>query len=127
MICKLQDWTLHSFPFAYAAFDIISSDGNPHAIQLYTDISASKCLLPILRTCFHSHLIFKSEFVSSDPSNEVVWNTSFTAKSIYHTAEQKLKTLRTLSETNDMSDDASVMFAYSVVISAWIPMVIFLI
>lgn len=63
-------------------------------------------------------LFFESglEFVSSDDSNIITWNTSFTAKSIYHMSQQK--TLQTLTENNDMSEDGTQILAYSVVIKS---------
>ena len=57
------------------------------------------------------HFHIKSEFVSSDDSNFVSWNTSLTTKSIIHMAQQR--TLRNLVENNDMSEDGSQIFAYT--------------
>jgi len=109
---KLQDWTLHSFPFAYAAFDIISSDGSPHEIQLYTDATARECLLSIkyAHICLNSEL----EYVSSLETSMVTWNTTFTAKSIYHMVQRR--PLQTLTENVDMSEDGSLIWAYAAVI-----------
>lgn len=41
-ISQLNDWTLHSLPFVYLAVDIWSTDGNPHAVQLYSDVTGRK-------------------------------------------------------------------------------------
>jgi len=111
---KLQDWTLHSLPFAYAAVDIISSDGSPHAIQLYTDATGRKCSL--VRTYVYVLWIyhFRLGLVSSDDTSMITWNTSLTAKSIYHVLQQR--TLQTLTEHDDMSEDGSLIWAYMAVI-----------
>jgi len=58
-------------------------------------------------------LHFKLEFVSADDTNIITWNTSLTSKSIYHVSQQK--TLQTLTENNDMSEDGSQILAYTAV------------
>jgi len=47
-VFKLQDWTLHSFPFAYAFIDIWATDANLHTIQLYTDVAGREYSLMLL-------------------------------------------------------------------------------
>ncbi len=37
------DLKRQSLPFSYLDISVISSDGNPHDVQLYTDITAGKC------------------------------------------------------------------------------------
>jgi hypothetical protein len=39
---KPADWTLHSFPFAYMAIDVWSTDSQPHHVQIYSDVSGGK-------------------------------------------------------------------------------------
>lgn len=60
------------------------------------------------------YLKLKSEFVSSNVNNIVTWNTSLTAKSIYHMSQPR--TLRPLTEINEMSEDGTQVLAYSAVI-----------
>jgi hypothetical protein len=112
MQLKLQDWTLHSLPFAYATFDIASSDGDPHAVQLYTDTSIRECLLTIMHPWILP-LTLESELASSNDTNVVTWNTSLTAKSIYHMAQQM--SAQTLVENGDMAEDGSQILAYTAV------------
>jgi len=57
----------------------------------------------------------KLEFLSPDDSSVVKWNTSLTAKSIYHMAEQV--PWQSLTEKNDMSEDGTQVFAYAAVIN----------
>ena len=40
------DWVKQSTPFSYLAVDFASTDGQKHSVQIYSDISAGKCLLP---------------------------------------------------------------------------------
>lgn len=42
-----SDLVLQSFPFSYAYVDIKSLDGNPHSVQLYTDITGGIRFLPL--------------------------------------------------------------------------------
>ena len=56
-------------------------------------------------------LKLKSEFVSSNVNDTVTWNTSHTAKSVYHVS--RLRTLRPLTK---MSEDGTQVLAYSAVI-----------
>ena len=44
----------------------------------------------------------------------VTWNTTFTAKSIYHMVQRR--PLQTLTENVDMSEDGSLIWAYAAVI-----------
>ncbi|KAI0676058.1 hypothetical protein C8Q78DRAFT_1074999 [Trametes maxima] len=45
-----SDWVLQSLPFAYLSVDAISTDGQVHNVQLYSDISAGVSkLFPISR------------------------------------------------------------------------------
>jgi hypothetical protein len=60
------------------------------------------------------HLNFKLGIVSSDDTNIITWNTTVTDKSIYHIVQQR--TLRALTENNDMSEDGSLIWAYTAVI-----------
>jgi len=115
---KLQDWALHSFPFSYTAVDIASSDGADHAIQLYFDITLRECSTSHPHTHAHSSstLEFNIDLSTSDTTNVVTWNTSFTDKSVYHMGQRQ--TIQTLTERNDMAEDGHQVVAYSAVIIA---------
>ena len=54
------------------------------------------------------------EFLSADDSNIFTWDISPTAKSIYHIAQRR--TLQTLTENDDMSEDGFLILAYTAVI-----------
>ncbi|KAF8518821.1 hypothetical protein BU17DRAFT_66217 [Hysterangium stoloniferum] len=88
---ELNDWTLHTLPFAYLAIDLWSIDGNSHAVQIYSDVAG--------------------QFVSSNPANILTWNTTLTSKLIYHQAQQS--TIRLFMENNDMSEDGAQYFAFA--------------
>lgn len=51
------------------------------------------------------------ELASSNDTNVVTWTTGLTAKSIYHMAQQR--TLQTLVENSDMSEDGSQILAFT--------------
>ncbi|KAJ4485238.1 hypothetical protein J3R30DRAFT_3282917 [Lentinula aciculospora] len=55
---------LQSFPFTYVYMNLSSTDGNPHSIQLYEDITG--------------------EWTSFDLNSEVQWNTTVSESIIYH-------------------------------------------
>ncbi|KIK65815.1 hypothetical protein GYMLUDRAFT_158671, partial [Collybiopsis luxurians FD-317 M1] len=62
-----DDLVLQSFPFTYIFFEASSMDGNPHSLQVYQDISG--------------------EWVSSDDTDAVQWNTTKSGAIIYHQAQ----------------------------------------
>ena len=37
-----DDWVLQSLPFVYLAIDVTSTDGQPHNVQLYSDVSGGE-------------------------------------------------------------------------------------
>ncbi|KAJ8483513.1 hypothetical protein ONZ51_g4651 [Trametes cubensis] len=59
-----SDWVLQSLPFSYVSVEASSLDGQPHDVQMYSDISA--------------------EWLSGDRSSPVRWSQHSTGRSIYH-------------------------------------------
>ncbi|KAI0793186.1 hypothetical protein C8Q75DRAFT_804004 [Abortiporus biennis] len=84
-----EDPVKQSLPFSYLSFEAVSTDGAGHNVQVYTDISA--------------------EWMSSNLSNIVNWNTTQTAGSTFHTIVQQ--TPHQFSEANDIADDVIVYYA----------------
>ncbi|KAH8823811.1 hypothetical protein DL96DRAFT_1615536 [Flagelloscypha sp. PMI_526] len=86
---ETSDLSLQSLPFSYMAVDVISKDGAPHDVQLYSDVSG--------------------EWASSSNTDTAQWSTQFTPDSII----QKISTStqRSFVETNDMVDDGIFYYA----------------
>lgn len=108
---KLNDWARHSLPFAYLAIDLWSTDGSPHAVQVYSDFTGGKLLStspPVIL-----YIIVDIEFVSSNSSNRIVWSTIPTSKYIYHKIQQS--TIQHFEENNDMSEDGTQYLAFGMV------------
>ncbi|KAK7045344.1 hypothetical protein VNI00_007593 [Paramarasmius palmivorus] len=59
---------LQSFPFGYVYVDAISSDGNTHSVQIYSDLSG--------------------EWLSDDSSDTISWGTQISASMVFHSAER---------------------------------------
>ncbi|KAJ8483511.1 hypothetical protein ONZ51_g4652 [Trametes cubensis] len=59
-----SDWVLQSLPFSFVSVEASSLDGQPHDVQVYSDISA--------------------EWLSGDRSSPVRWSQHSTEQSIYH-------------------------------------------
>ncbi|KAJ7254983.1 hypothetical protein B0H12DRAFT_545654 [Mycena haematopus] len=59
-----SDWVLQSFPFSYVYLDGTSIDGQPHSVQLYSDISA--------------------EWVTNSFGTGIQWSTTKTNNTVYH-------------------------------------------
>jgi len=60
------------------------------------------------------HRLFNLDLLSANDNSIVnTWSTNFSAKSIYHMAQQR--TLQNLTEAGGMSEDGSQVLAYSAV------------
>jgi hypothetical protein len=106
---KLNDWTLHTFPFAYLSINLWSTDGNPHPVQVYSDVTGRKfSIRPLLSSFFNPHV----EFLSSR-NVDITWNTNQTSNLVYHQAQQSAG--QPFTENNDMSEDGTQYFAFSAV------------
>ncbi|ESK96787.1 glutaminase [Moniliophthora roreri MCA 2997] len=86
-----SNWVVQSFPFVYISVDVESLDGDPHDIQLYSDISA--------------------EWASGDPEQVVTWNTTTAGLSVYHQVSRQIP--QPMTETKNIADDSNVYFAMS--------------
>src|SRR5260221_7754394 len=90
--------------------DLWSTDSQPHHVQIYSDVSGRRCHLFILSFESSSHT-FNIEFVSSNSTNMISWNTTRTPSgdSIYHRVQRT--SMESLTEYNDMSEDGALYFA----------------
>ncbi|KAJ7585364.1 hypothetical protein C8J56DRAFT_788320 [Mycena floridula] len=82
------DLVKQSLPFSYLSVDITSIDGQAHAVQLYSDISA--------------------EWISGDKTSIAVWKTTQTANSVYHQATRQAPV--PFEETSNIADDSTVYY-----------------
>lgn len=103
----MGDLRLHSFPFGYLAINLWSTDSQPHSVQLYSDVSGGQFL-------FFSHSVAPElenviDFVSSNVSNAIIWNTTETSRIIYH--QVRRLAVDPLAENKDMSEDGVLYFA----------------
>ncbi|KAF9531900.1 hypothetical protein CPB83DRAFT_760361, partial [Crepidotus variabilis] len=73
-----------SFPFSYVTIDVISTDGQPHNVQLYPDLTG--------------------ELLSNDLSDKINFNTTQTTSSTFHTLQSTSPTH--FQERNKISDDS---------------------
>ncbi|KAI0335019.1 hypothetical protein GY45DRAFT_1367055 [Cubamyces sp. BRFM 1775] len=78
-----SDWVLQSLPFSYVSVEATALDGQPHEVQVYSDISA--------------------EWLSGDRSNLVHWSQQSTSNSIYH--EIQLQSPQQGVEINHQAQD----------------------
>ncbi|KIK65890.1 hypothetical protein GYMLUDRAFT_239572 [Collybiopsis luxurians FD-317 M1] len=83
-----DDPVLQSFPFTYIYFEASSMDGSPHLLQIYQDISG--------------------EWLSSDITNIMMWNTTTSNSIIYH--EGQCSPVQYMTEINNMAEDGVVYF-----------------
>lgn len=104
---KMGDLRLHSFPFGYLAINLWSTDGQPHSVQLYSDVSGGQFIF--FACSVTPELENLIEFVSSDVSNAIVWNTTQTPRIIYH--QMRRSAIDSLAENKDMSEDGVLYFA----------------
>ncbi|KAL0578374.1 hypothetical protein V5O48_003626 [Marasmius crinis-equi] len=83
-----SDWVLQSLPFVYLTVDVISTDGEPHDVQLYSDVSG--------------------EWLSGDRDSTISWGSTTSDKTIYHQAA-RLQT-RSMTEINNVAEDSTLYF-----------------
>ncbi|KAJ7347212.1 hypothetical protein DFH08DRAFT_1001911 [Mycena albidolilacea] len=83
------DWARQSFPFSYVYLDGETTDGKPHSIQLYSDISG--------------------EWVTNDTGTGIQWSKSQTGNAVFHQVESTTPT----STFKDIAEDATVYYAIS--------------
>ncbi|KAH9892777.1 DUF1793-domain-containing protein [Cubamyces lactineus] len=84
-----SDWVLQSLPFSYVSVEASSLDGQPHDVQVYSDISA--------------------EWLSGDRSSLVRWSQHSTEHSIYH--EINLQSPQQGVEINHQAQDGIAYYA----------------
>ncbi|KAK1222654.1 hypothetical protein PQX77_014492 [Marasmius sp. AFHP31] len=83
-----DDWVLQSLPFVYLAVNVISTDGQPHNVQLYSDVTG--------------------EWISGDSNSLMAWDTTPSDSTIYHHASRTLPT--PMTEIKNIAEDATVYF-----------------
>jgi hypothetical protein len=105
---KPNDWKLHSFPFAYMAINVWSTDSQPHRVQIYSDVSGRECAFILKGRTISTQSII--EFVSSNLGNAITWNTTQTpsGNSIYHRIQRT--SMESLTENRGMSEDGALYF-----------------
>ncbi|KAI0335016.1 DUF1793-domain-containing protein [Cubamyces sp. BRFM 1775] len=86
---EASDWVLQSLPFSYVSVEASSLDGQPHDVQVYSDISA--------------------EWLSGDRSSPVRWSQHSTGQSIYH--EIDLQSPQQGVEINHQAQDGIAYYA----------------
>ncbi|KAJ7585435.1 hypothetical protein C8J56DRAFT_1165854 [Mycena floridula] len=87
------DLVKQSLPFCYLAVDVISLDGKPHTVELYSDITA--------------------EWISGDRSNNATWDTTKAANSVYYHATRQFPD--PMTETANIAEDSIVYYAMKTV------------
>ena len=105
---KPSDIIKQSIPFTYLSLQATSNDGQPHSVQVYSDISAGE-----RHSCNyvpgHSNLGFMLEWVSGDRGITVNWdsiaNDTIIAHQIFAT------TPKAFSEVNQQAEDARSIIA----------------
>ncbi|KAL7281458.1 hypothetical protein ACG7TL_004773 [Trametes sanguinea] len=88
-----SDWVLQSLPFSYVSFEATALDGQPHSIQVYSDISAGQLFLADI----------------CDRSSLVKWSSQSTSGSRYH--EIDLQTPQPFVEINHQAQDGKAYYA----------------
>ncbi|KAI9067393.1 DUF1793-domain-containing protein [Trametes sanguinea] len=84
-----SDWVLQSLPFSYVSCEATALDGQPHNVQVYSDISA--------------------EWLSGDRSSFVKWTTQSTSGSRFH--EIDLQSPQPFVEINHQAQDGKAYYA----------------
>ncbi|OSD07070.1 hypothetical protein PYCCODRAFT_1464180 [Trametes coccinea BRFM310] len=84
-----SDWVLQSLPFSYMSFEAIATDGRPHEVQVYSDISA--------------------DWLSGDRSSAVRWSQNATNGSIYQ--EINLQSPQSFVEIQGQAQDGAAYYA----------------
>ncbi|PCH43428.1 hypothetical protein WOLCODRAFT_36245, partial [Wolfiporia cocos MD-104 SS10] len=88
-----SDWVRQSIPFSYISLEASSNDGEPHQVEVYSDISA--------------------EWLSGNRSALVRWGTTTNQQSVYHEASLQSPTPFGEYETSGQAEDGSVFYAMS--------------
>ncbi|TFL06559.1 hypothetical protein BDV98DRAFT_588814 [Pterulicium gracile] len=83
-----DDWVKMSLPFAYMSVTAESTDGRPHEVRLYSDISGEWC---------------------SNADSNVTWSTVETAKSLQHKIERTDP--KRFGEDDGMGEDGATYYA----------------
>ncbi|PCH43422.1 DUF1793-domain-containing protein [Wolfiporia cocos MD-104 SS10] len=86
-----SDWVRQSIPFSYISLEASSNDGEPHQVEVYSDISA--------------------DWLSGNLSALVEWSTTTSQQSLYH--EASLQSPAPFVEINGQAEDGSVFYAMS--------------
>ncbi|KAJ3769969.1 hypothetical protein FB446DRAFT_745812 [Lentinula raphanica] len=84
-----SDWVKQSLPFVYLSLEAESIDGQPHDVQVYSDISA--------------------EWISGNRNLVATWQTVQTSKSVYHHAQ--LQSPEPMTEINNIAEDSTVYYS----------------
>ncbi|KAF7378302.1 hypothetical protein MSAN_00255600 [Mycena sanguinolenta] len=89
-----SDWGRQSFPFSYVYLDGTATDGKPHSVQLYSDISG--------------------EWVTNSFSTGIQWSTTKTSNTVFHQVGSTTPT----SVFEDVAEDSVAYHAISSVSDA---------
>ncbi|KAI0278699.1 hypothetical protein BGY98DRAFT_916673 [Russula aff. rugulosa BPL654] len=84
-----QDWVKQSIPFSYMAFTATSTDGQSHAVQVYSDVSG--------------------EWNSGDRSQKILWSSTSNADVIFHRVT--LQTQTVFTEVIDQAEWGTLYYA----------------
>ncbi|KAI0930164.1 hypothetical protein AcV5_006948 [Taiwanofungus camphoratus] len=88
-----SDWIRQSIPFSYLAFEATSSDGRPHDVQVYSDISA--------------------EWLSGNRTALVNWTSIVTNNDVYH--QIQLQSPSPSMEISNQAEDGTAYYAMTYV------------
>ncbi|KIK51941.1 hypothetical protein GYMLUDRAFT_180789 [Collybiopsis luxurians FD-317 M1] len=83
-----DDLALQSFPFTYIFLEASSTDGKPHSLQVYHDITG--------------------EWISDDVTDTMKWDTTWSDSIIFHQAQRS--TPEAMTEKNNMAEDGVVYY-----------------
>jgi Domain of unknown function (DUF5127) len=81
---------LQSLPAVYLAISTQSTDGLPHSIQVYSDISGGTLTKRSLLQSRVSHLPCVAEWISGDNSLTAQWNTNTSSSSVIHSVHLEI-------------------------------------
>ncbi|KAG2023934.1 glutaminase GtaA, variant 2 [Coprinopsis cinerea AmutBmut pab1-1] len=85
-----SDWARQSFPFSYVSIDVVSGDGENHAVQIYTDVNG--------------------EWISPSLSATTRSTTTRTEHVIFHSL-QCVNTTTPMAEDNEIALDSTLILA----------------
>ena len=115
--CMTQptDFVKQSIPFSYLSVEASSLDGQSHAVQLYSDISAGENWRDRAQ---RTRLIIRLEWVSGNRSANVQWSTTpkNTGTSLFHQIE--LQSPTAFTEVSDQAQDSTVYYGIPISVSA---------